>query len=100
MWNWLQSRFQAKPTCLYVEGYSTCSYFKQAKCIALAIQEKNPQVTINIREVPRENWQTLLQSTKQSLGVSASEHRTSPIVYQGCGDEKHFIGNITLDLIC
>jgi len=81
--------------CYYIRGYSTCYYFKRAKCVAEKLKSHYPNdVKVFIEEVPKQDWGKLLSHTREELRnvTAAQQHRTSPIVFEKNSNNISFIG--------
>jgi len=79
--------------CYYIHGFSKCSYFETAKCLANELQKQNPEIKIIVREVKNHEWPEHVTQMRKELGDKASKHRTSPFIYEGCTESNiKFIG--------
>ncbi|GJD10829.1 hypothetical protein Gasu2_49980 [Galdieria sulphuraria] len=83
----LPSCKNGKGTCFYVEGFQGCGFFRTAACLAQKLEEQHQGEA--------------LEETKKHI-PGAEEHRTSPIVYEGCPSEDRkaptcfkFVGGFT-----
>eukprot|EP00871_Galdieria_phlegrea_P001929 jgi/Galph1/2737/GphlegSOOS_G1427.1 len=75
-------------TCYYVEGFQGCGFFLNAACLAQKLEEKYPgQVRVFVTMRSRESWPGALEERKKEV-AGAEQHRTSPIVYEGCPSGK------------
>eukprot|EP00027_Filamoeba_sp_ATCC50430_P003841 CAMPEP_0168555308 /NCGR_PEP_ID=MMETSP0413-20121227/8260_1 /TAXON_ID=136452 /ORGANISM="Filamoeba nolandi, Strain NC-AS-23-1" /LENGTH=135 /DNA_ID=CAMNT_0008586139 /DNA_START=286 /DNA_END=693 /DNA_ORIENTATION=+ len=87
---WYYKDDPLKP-CFNIHGYKNCKYFEDAKCAALEFQRQNPDIRVNIVEVPLVEWNRHLAAKK--IQLEAYNHRTSPIVFTGCNENTYkFVG--------
>jgi len=76
--------------CFHIHGYSSCSYFSHAVCVAKELQKQNPDsINLFIEEVDRKEWPSHVHKLQQELGTT---HRTSPLIYEGCAGAATVIG--------
>ncbi|EME30754.1 uncharacterized protein Gasu_19930 [Galdieria sulphuraria] len=98
----LPSCKNGKGTCFYVEGFQGCGFFRTAACLAQKLEEQHQgEVKVFVTMRSRESWPQALEETKKHI-PGAEEHRTSPIVYEGCPSEDRkaptcfkFVGGFT-----
>jgi hypothetical protein len=91
-----------KGTCFYVEGFQGCEFFRTAACLAQKLEEQHQgEVKVFVTMRSRESWPQALEERKKEIPGS-EEHRTSPIVYEGCPSEDDktptcfkFVGGFT-----
>mmetsp|Transcript_25397 Transcript_25397/g.32318 ORF Transcript_25397/g.32318 Transcript_25397/m.32318 type:complete len:184 (+) Transcript_25397:349-900(+) len=79
--------------CYFVDGYSSCGYFRKAKCIGELLNESEYAAKVSITGGERSEYLSRLPKLKQGVsGNGVSNHKTSPFVRVGCEATKEFIG--------
>jgi len=81
--------------CYQIYGYNGCGYFNQAIHLGETVQSLHPNVRVSVQSVPRPQWPQLLQQTKDECNQPDLAHKTSPAIWEGCGDTRDFVGGYT-----
>lgn len=83
--------------CYHVRGFLNCVYYEEAACVAKSLALKSgDNIQVHVVGVPRKDWKQTLDESKLELSdSSAQKHRTSPFIFEGCGEtDKVFIGRV------
>ncbi|KAJ3053005.1 hypothetical protein HK097_005232 [Rhizophlyctis rosea] len=83
-------------TCINVEGFGSCPYFRRARAIAerMSTLEK-PDIEATVKEWYQWEWDERKEALQKTI-TGASNHRTSPFVWLGCnGKVDEFLGGST-----
>ncbi|KNE63105.1 hypothetical protein AMAG_08272 [Allomyces macrogynus ATCC 38327] len=77
--------------CYHVEGFLQCEYFQRALRLGSRVATENVHVDTNVFS-ESEFFRSRLPELKQDVHGSA-QHRTCPIVYEGCDEvEYKYVG--------
>jgi len=81
-------------SCFVVHGYPQCPYYQKAQKLGEAIEKKNSRITVEYKEVDREEWKEYLENERKELKEHRAQyHYTCPMVVEGCDDQvKQFVG--------
>ena len=86
-------------TCIYIEGYAQCGYFLRAAHLAKDAERLHPsELMVTVETHAKDDYPKAMHSAKDTLGSDAENHHSCPIVYEGCGKGKQYIGGY-IDLV-
>ncbi|CAO3611010.1 unnamed protein product [Cunninghamella echinulata] len=79
-----------KDACYHIEGFLSCVYFQTATEAADRLAAKYPNVKVDVSAYTKQQWPEQSMELRKEF---ATQHRTSPFIYQGCtADSQTVIG--------
>ncbi|CAO3618353.1 unnamed protein product [Cunninghamella blakesleeana] len=76
-----------KDVCYHIEGFLSCTYFHTATEAADRLTTKYPNIKVDVSAYTKQQWPERSMELRKEF---ATQHRTSPFIYEGChaGSQK------------